>query len=65
MSKIKNTAELRAYNEPAKPPIRIHSHWTREELVEIEAVPDPAGGRIVVNGKDLIRAVENCMNVGT
>lgn len=64
MSKIKNTAEVKTYNEPAKPSIKVHSHWNRKEFVELQIGPDPDKDRIVVSGEDLKRAIDNCMNVG-
>ena len=61
MAKIKNTAQVETYNEPAKPSIKIHSHWNRPELVELQIGPDD--DRIVVSGEELKRAIDNCMNV--
>lgn len=63
MSKIKNTAEVKTYNEPAKPSIKVHSHWNRKEFIELQIGPDP-DTRMVVCGDDLKRAIDNCMNVG-
>jgi hypothetical protein len=60
VSRIKNTSEVSTYNEPAKPNIRIHSHWNRREMVEIEI----NGERVTVVGSDLKMAIDNCMNVG-
>jgi len=60
MGKIKNTTQINTYNEPAKPSLKIHSHWNRNEFVELEIGEE----RLVVSGIDLKRAVDNCMNVG-
>lgn len=60
MSKIKNTAQVEAYDEPAKPSIKVHSHWNRREMVVIEVGDE----KITVLGEDLIKAINNCMNVG-
>ena len=60
MAKIKNTSEVNTYNEPAKPSLRVHSHWNRREFVEIQIGEE----RFVVVGEDLKRAIDNCMNVG-
>ena len=60
MGKIKNTSQINTYNDPAKPGIKIHSHWNRREFVEIEFGDE----RLVVSGEDLKRAIDNCMNVG-
>lgn len=64
MAKIKNTAEVKTYNEPAKQSIKVHSHWNRKEFVEIQIGSDPEKDRFVVAGQDLKRAIDNCMNVG-
>lgn len=55
---IKVTCELKDYSEPAKQPIRVHSHWNYRNLVELEV----NGERYTVAGSDLIEAVKNCMN---
>jgi|GEM_PF-6899485 len=60
MSKIKNTSQLETYDEPATANIKVHAHWNDNELVELEI----ANKKVTVMGRDLIRAVENCMNVG-
>ena len=59
MNRIKNTAEVTTYNEPGKPSIRIHSHWNRSEMVEIQVGEE----RFIVVGDDLKKAIDNCMNV--
>lgn len=60
MSRVKVTCEINTYNEPAKPSIRLHSHWNRDAFVELEI----DGTKYVINGKELKIAVDNCMNVG-
>jgi hypothetical protein len=65
MSRIKNTAEVKTYNDNTIPSnkeisILIHSHWNRREFVELEI----RGERFVVLGSDLKKAIDNCMNVG-
>ena len=56
---IKVTCEVSTYNNPAKPPIRVHSHWFNDKQVEIEV----NGERYEVVGKDLITAIEDAMCV--
>jgi hypothetical protein len=60
MSKIKNTSQIETYDEPAKPSIKVHSHWNRETLVVLEV----GNEKVTVAGEDLIKAINNCMNVG-
>lgn len=56
---IKVTCEVQTYDTPAKPSIRVHSHWFNDAQVEIEV----KGERYTVVGKDLITAVEDAMCV--
>lgn len=56
---IKVTCELQDYSEPRKASVRIHNHWNVGNLVEIEI---NGKERFAVNGDELIRAVNNCMN---
>jgi len=60
MSKIKNTAEVSTYNEPSVPNIRVNSHWNRDEMVVVVI----GENKYEVLGRDLKRAIDNCMNVG-
>lgn len=55
---IKVTCQIPDYSDPAKPEIKVHSHWNIGGFVEIEA----DGIRYTVNGADLITAVQNAMN---
>ena len=55
---VKVTCELQTYDDPAKPSIRINSHWNLRDRVEI-VVKDE---KITVLVKDIIAAVENCTN---
>lgn len=52
------TCKLPDHSEPTKACIRVHSHWNIHTYVEIEV----NGERFVVDGRDLIEAVKNCMN---
>lgn len=56
---LKVTCELQDYSEPRKMSVRIHNHWNVGNLVEIEI---NGKERFSVNGDELIRAVNNCMN---
>lgn len=60
MSNVKVTCEVKDYSEPAKPSIRVHSHWNINRFVEIEV----KGEKYTVNGNDLKVAIDNCMNTG-
>lgn len=60
MQNVKVTCEVKDYSEPAKPSIRVHSHWNINRFVEIEV----KGERYTVNGNDLKVAIDNCMNTG-
>lgn len=54
---MKITIEINDYSEPAKTPIRIHSHWSYGDRVEIEV----NGERYTVKGSELISAINRCM----
>lgn len=56
MNRVKVSCEVTTYDTPAKPNIRVHTHWNEMSKVEIEI----NGERITVVAKDLIAAVENC-----
>lgn len=58
MSEIKVTCEVQTYDNPAKPSIRVHSSWAFRDRVEIEI----NGERYTVIAKDIIAAVQNCIN---
>lgn len=53
---MKITAEINDYSEPAKTPIRIHNHWNRGDMVELEV----NGERYTVKGSELISAISRC-----
>lgn len=55
---IKVTCEVQTYNEPAKPSIKVHNHWNRSELIELEV----NGERIIIVARDLKSAIDNCTN---
>ena len=55
---VRVTCQLDDYSQPAKPTIRVHNHWNSKRFVELEV----EGKRYTVLGRDLITAVENCMN---
>ena len=55
---IKVSCQLEDYSDPPKMPVRVHAHWLTKNNVELEV----AGEKYVVNGRDLITAVQNCMN---
>lgn len=58
MTKLKVTCRLDDYSEPAMPSVLIHSHWNDEELVKLEV----DGKKYTVDGEQLKKAVDNCMN---
>lgn len=58
--RIKVTCEVPECSDTAKASIRVHNHWNRKDLVEIEI----DGKRYTVDGNSLKTAVDNCMNVG-
>jgi hypothetical protein len=55
---IKVTNEVQTYDEPAKPSIRVHSHWSQRDRVMIEI------GEYVVTviAADIRAAVDNATN---
>ena len=57
---IQVPCQLPDYSEPAQQSIKVHSDYFFKNLVELEI----DGKRYKVNGNDLIKAVENAMNVG-
>lgn len=57
---IKVACEINDYSETEKPNIKIHSHWSNRSLIELEI----DGTRYTVDGWELKRAIDNCMNVG-
>ncbi len=58
---IKVSCELEDYSTPLMPCIKIHNSWISKRLVELEI----EGKRYTLEGRDLISAVENCMNTNT
>lgn len=58
---IKITNEVQSYDDPARPGIRVHSHWCYHDRVVIEV----GGVKVTVIGADIKAAVDNAMNVGT
>lgn len=55
---MKITCEIQDYSKPKKSNIRIHDSWLRGTLIEIEI----NGERYTVDGNEIKRAVDNCMN---
>ena len=51
------TCRINDYSHPAQPCIKVHSNWSYGDEVELEIDEQ----RYVVNGKELISAVERCM----
>ena len=60
MAKVKTTCQIETYDEPAKPSIKMHNHWNRENMVVLEI----GDQKVTVLEVDLRRAIENCTNVG-
>lgn len=58
--RINVTCEVPTVSDTARPSVRVHNHWNRKDLVEIEV----DGKRYAVEGNGLKNAVDNCMNVG-
>lgn len=56
---IKVTCEVKTYNEPAKESIRVHNHWNRNEMIELEI----NNQRYVILAKELKAAIDNCTNI--
>jgi hypothetical protein len=55
---IKVTNEVQTYDEPAKPSIRVHSHWNQQDRVVIEVMDF----RVTVLAADIRAAVDNATN---
>jgi hypothetical protein len=49
---------VQTYDEPAKPSIRVHSHWNQRDRVVIEIVDF----RVTVLAADIMAAVDNATN---
>jgi hypothetical protein len=58
--RIKVTCEVPTTDNPAKPSIRVHSHWNDRGLVVIE-IGDKS---VTVEGDNLIAAIDNAMRTG-
>lgn len=56
---IKVTNEVTTYDTPAKPNIRVHSHWCLRDRVEIEI----GDQRVTVIAADLKAALTNATNI--
>jgi hypothetical protein len=57
---IKVTNEVKTYDEPAKPSIRVHSHWNQRDRVVIEIV----GSQATVLAADIRAAIDNATHTG-
>jgi hypothetical protein len=55
---IKVTSEVPTYDDPAKPSIKVHSHWNRNENV----VLDFGDERRTVDASELKAAIDNATN---
>lgn len=55
---MKVTVEIDDYSNPAKTNIRVHNAFANRKNVEIEV----DGERRVVDGRELISAVERCLD---
>lgn len=55
---IKVTNELPTYDDPAKPNLRVHSHWNDPNLVVIEI----DGKNVTVVAHEATAAIENATN---
>lgn len=55
---INITCQLETYGEKQTSCIKVNNDWNNDNLVEIEI----DGVKRVVNGRELIEAVRNCMN---
>ena len=60
MSRFKNTAEIRTYDDPANTQVRIDSHWNDNNMAVIKVGKEV---RTVVI-RDLKMALDNAGNVG-
>lgn len=58
---VKVSCQLEDYSTPPMPYIYVHNNWITKRNVELEI----DGKRYTVNGRDLITAVENCMNTNS
>jgi len=57
---IKITNQVESYDNPAKPSIRVHSHWCERDKVVLEV----EGKSVTVIADDLIAAIKNATNTG-
>ena len=57
---LKVTNEVTTYDEPAKPTIRVHSHWNQPALVIIEI----EGKEATVDVGEITAAIRNASNTG-
>lgn len=55
---VKVTCQISDYSEPRKVEVKVNSHWCYSNLVEIQILDE----RYTVDGRDLIKAIMNCMN---
>ena len=60
MSKVKTTCQIVTYDEPAKPDIKIHSHWNSNNRIVLQI----GDLEITVNAAELRMAIDNCTNIG-
>lgn len=58
---IKVTNEIPTYNEPARPGIKVHSHWCFSDRVVLE-IEDH---KVTIVKADIIAAVNNATNKGS
>lgn len=58
---VKVICQVEDYSSPSKPCIKVHNNWLSKRQVDLEV----DGNRYTVDGRDLITAVENCMNTNS
>ena len=57
---IKVTCQLKTYDEPAKPDIKVHAHWNSDRLVVLQLSDEHS---VTVSANDLREAIKNATNV--
>lgn len=55
---IKVTNEIPTYDDPAKPSVRVHSHWNDPDMVVIEF----DGRKVTVLAREAKAAIDNATN---
>ena len=60
MGKIENTATVNTYEDSKPESIKVSSHWNRKCFVVLQI----GQKEVVVDGGNLKKAIDSCMNVG-